>query len=53
MIKIKLVERFAIVAWAILILYLFTIFRSQKYPKGMVGTLLETFFSSLTAGYLQ
>jgi hypothetical protein len=51
--KIRLIERFALIGWAVIVLYVFAAFRGRIHPKGMLGGLLDSFFAYLSAAYLQ
>ncbi|TCV83077.1 hypothetical protein EDE11_11032 [Methylomonas methanica] len=51
--KITLFERFALISWVVVVVYLFAVFRDQTHPDGTLDELLKLFFSSLSAAYLQ
>ena len=51
--KIRPVERFILIGWAVATLYVFAAFRGIVHPKGMLGELLDSFFAYLSAAYLQ
>lgn len=51
--KISPLERCILIGWVVAILYVFAAFRGQAHPGGLLGELLGSFFSSLSAAYLQ
>ena len=53
MIKIRPIERLVMIAWAVIVLYVFAAFRGQIHPEGLIGELIKAFLAHLSAGYLQ
>jgi hypothetical protein len=51
--KIKPIERFFLIGWAVVIMFVFATFKGRIHPSGVIGKLLELLFSNLSAPYLQ